>query len=420
MAGTYTDQQPTRVVRRASDTMPHNGPEAPRIGNTQPIPEQERLLDGISIPQIIAGAAAAATSMALASQIGIAGSVIGAAVSSVVTVVSSQLYRRFLSKSAEKLKSSREILGGAGRAANLSTHDTMNQGYGGTASSHAPHGHAWEETEGIPAGDPYAHAAYGAPNANDPSGTGGTTVIDAAGVSPHATSGHTHAMAPSEAPATRTSGGASAGRPRGARVAPTKLQALAAAERAATQRKVVVFSAAAAAIAVIACAAAILIATAGDGLGTKAQSLLSAPQSAPVTSTTDDAASAPTTEDDGSETQPTTEPDTESSATTSDDAATTPATGTNDDADNAGDATTGSSGSSSSDSVSESGNGNGGSSGSASDATGSDAGATDDASSTSDATGDASSSTGAATSGNGAAQSGSDTTAGDASARAAS
>ena len=41
------------------------------------------------------------TSVALASKIGIAGSVIGAAVSSVITVVSSQVYRHFISASAE-------------------------------------------------------------------------------------------------------------------------------------------------------------------------------------------------------------------------------------------------------------------------------------------------------------------------------
>ena len=52
----------------------------------------------------MAGAAAAATSVVLASKIGIAGSVIGAAVSSVVTVVSSQIYRHFITTGAEKLK----------------------------------------------------------------------------------------------------------------------------------------------------------------------------------------------------------------------------------------------------------------------------------------------------------------------------
>lgn len=57
------------------------------IGATQPIALRKGLLDGISVAQIIAAAAAAVTSMLLSSKIGIAGSVIGAAVSSVVTVV---------------------------------------------------------------------------------------------------------------------------------------------------------------------------------------------------------------------------------------------------------------------------------------------------------------------------------------------
>ncbi|MFR2950939.1 MAG: hypothetical protein ACLTKG_06245 [Collinsella intestinalis] len=48
--------------------------------------------------QAIAASAAAATSMLLASRIGIAGSVIGAAVSSMVTVICSQLYRNALTR----------------------------------------------------------------------------------------------------------------------------------------------------------------------------------------------------------------------------------------------------------------------------------------------------------------------------------
>lgn len=79
---------------------------ASQIGNTQRFSVQPAggLFDGLSLAQVIAGAAAAATSVLLASRIGIAGSVIGAAVSSVVTVVSSQLYRRFLTASANKIK----------------------------------------------------------------------------------------------------------------------------------------------------------------------------------------------------------------------------------------------------------------------------------------------------------------------------
>lgn len=62
------------------------------------------LLEGLSMAQIVAGALAAVTSMLLASRIGIAGSVIGVAVGSVVSAVASQLYKKFLTVSAEKLR----------------------------------------------------------------------------------------------------------------------------------------------------------------------------------------------------------------------------------------------------------------------------------------------------------------------------
>ena len=62
------------------------------------------LFDDLSFPQVIAGALAAVTSMLLASQIGIYGSVIGVGVGSVVSAVASQLYKKFLQRSAEKLR----------------------------------------------------------------------------------------------------------------------------------------------------------------------------------------------------------------------------------------------------------------------------------------------------------------------------
>ncbi|RDB63848.1 hypothetical protein C1878_03360 [Gordonibacter sp. 28C] len=63
-----------------------------------------RLFDDLSMAQVVAGALAAVTSMLLASRIGIAGSVIGVAVGSVVSAVASQLYKKFLTASAEKLR----------------------------------------------------------------------------------------------------------------------------------------------------------------------------------------------------------------------------------------------------------------------------------------------------------------------------
>lgn len=62
------------------------------------------LFDDLSVAQVAAGALAAVTSMLLASQIGIYGSVIGVGVGSVVSAVASQLYKKFLQRSADKLR----------------------------------------------------------------------------------------------------------------------------------------------------------------------------------------------------------------------------------------------------------------------------------------------------------------------------
>ena len=100
----YDERQKTRVYRREKADAAKTRPYDEHIGFTQPLVKPKGVFDGISTAQVVAGAAAAATSMLLASKIGIAGSVIGAAVSSAVTVICSQLYRRALEKSAEKLK----------------------------------------------------------------------------------------------------------------------------------------------------------------------------------------------------------------------------------------------------------------------------------------------------------------------------
>lgn len=178
----YTDTRRTRVYQREQEQF---------IGQTQAIAPKEKLLEGLSIPQVIAGAAAAATSVALASRIGIAGSVIGAAISSVITVLSSQVYRHFLSAGAAKLK-------------------------------HEPE-------------RPGPSSAY----------------VSGYGYSERAAQGYYDRQ-----PARY-----------GARIAPTKLQARAAAERAATQRKVVMFSVGTAVFAVALSVAVILALTEGEGLG---------------------------------------------------------------------------------------------------------------------------------------------------------
>ena len=190
---TYTDMKRTRVIER--DSVYTRPRENASIGSTQPIAKKEGLFDGISIGQIAASAAAAATSMLLASKIGIAGSVIGAAVSSAVTIVATQLYRRALSAGARKLQNA--------------TFDAVHK----------------------PAG------AYGTPE-------------------PAQMKAHTpYAQAYTSA--------------RSARVAPTKLQARAAAQRAGTQRKVIITSIIIAALSLALVSGAIMLATAGEGLGTR-------------------------------------------------------------------------------------------------------------------------------------------------------
>lgn len=63
-----------------------------------------RLFSDISAVQVVATALASVTSMLLASYIGIAGSVIGVGVASVVSTVAASLYKKFLADSAEKIK----------------------------------------------------------------------------------------------------------------------------------------------------------------------------------------------------------------------------------------------------------------------------------------------------------------------------
>lgn len=63
-----------------------------------------KLFSDISAVQVVATALASITSMLLASYIGIAGSVIGVGVASVVSTVAASLYKKFLADSAEKIK----------------------------------------------------------------------------------------------------------------------------------------------------------------------------------------------------------------------------------------------------------------------------------------------------------------------------
>ncbi len=66
--------------------------------------EGRRLFSDISAVQVVATALASITSMLLASCIGIAGSVIGVGVASVVSTMAASLYKKFLADSAKKIK----------------------------------------------------------------------------------------------------------------------------------------------------------------------------------------------------------------------------------------------------------------------------------------------------------------------------
>lgn len=226
----FTDQQRTRVVSRGGSDDAASATSS--IGNTQAFTKKkEGLFDGLSIAQIIAGAAAAATSMVLSSKIGIAGSVIGAAVSSVVTVVSSQLYRRFLTASAEKIKQT--PLGN--QMAHTTLHEKANQ------------------TD--------ARGAKASTSASD------ATMRYAAQAEAYASSATTPATTEKLSETGKDSAASSDTSYAGTRVAPEYLQQRAKAERSSTQRKVVGFSIVIAVVAVIVCAVVILVGTAGEGLG---------------------------------------------------------------------------------------------------------------------------------------------------------
>ena len=66
--------------------------------------KKDRLFGDISVIQVTATALAAVTSVFLASYIGIAGSLIGTAVASVVSTVAASAYKKFMRDSAEKIK----------------------------------------------------------------------------------------------------------------------------------------------------------------------------------------------------------------------------------------------------------------------------------------------------------------------------
>lgn len=100
----YATQMPTGAERTQ---MVGGGNAGPGKSDDSPKKEQsvgKKVLSDVSVAQITASALAAVTAMLFSSQIGLAGSVIGVAVSAAVTALSSQIYKSFITASSEKAK----------------------------------------------------------------------------------------------------------------------------------------------------------------------------------------------------------------------------------------------------------------------------------------------------------------------------
>jgi len=90
--------------RRATDAT-----RAAAVGTEDEAEERKSALD-LSIPQLLAGALAAASAAVAASWLGVAGTVLGAVVASVVVSVSSALYKHSLEKSHQVIKETLPVL----------------------------------------------------------------------------------------------------------------------------------------------------------------------------------------------------------------------------------------------------------------------------------------------------------------------
>ena len=232
------------------------------------------LFDDISIAQLLAGALAAVTSMLLASRIGIAGSVIGVAVGSIVSAVASQVYKKFLSASAEKIKDmapdrglfspSHGVSSGGGHGGPFAQHDAHEGEMRGDADAAADDVREEGAVQGS-AGDARAIA---------PQGASASETLPYAGVRAEtstlhaADAGHTAAIAahaPDRARSVESKAYAESAlaRSRAARE-----------RKARVQRNAVVVAAISALVGIVASALIIEAVTAGQGVGSKPDSAL--------------------------------------------------------------------------------------------------------------------------------------------------
>ncbi len=235
--------------------------------NVEAAPEKsstiKNLFDGLSISQVAAGALAAVTSMLLSAQIGIAGSVIGVAIGSVVSTVSSQLYKKFLAGSAEKIRglaSTDDAGAREGTSAAQSIPATAMHAAETTVMPFAENGTGGAMTTRITPSIAHPNAACQA-----------TTVIDRECAQPAALS-DTHAPAAT----TGTEGSntphinSAAGRTGNASHATGVIEAEAA-KRRTMQRRVMAVSVASSIVAILLFAGLVTMLTGGEGIGTKVE-----------------------------------------------------------------------------------------------------------------------------------------------------
>lgn len=229
------------------------------------------LFDDLSVAQVLAGAMAAVTSMLLASQIGIYGSVIGVGVGSVISAVASQLYKKFLSASADKI---REVGGHGDGNAEPEGRDVRFVEDDSAATIALPAvapGSSASETIAFRAVDAGASSAD-------------TTVLPAVGQNQAAM--HTVVLsaatsAPFSAKAKPADGGRASAFDTAMYKDANRVRAQAARRRKErTKQRVLVVSVVSALVAVVLSAAAITVITQGEGMGEKPQHFVSAIQDA--------------------------------------------------------------------------------------------------------------------------------------------
>ncbi len=224
------------------------------------------LFDGLSVSQVTAGALAAVTSMLLSAQIGIAGSVIGVAVGSVVSTVSSQLYKKFLAGSAEKIRG-------------LASNDDGEQTHNGTptgnvspnevtfangAAYNCERGFEYAETTMLPRQQATQSAAQTTvlPHvaATNVHAKGATRVMAPANVAP----GEDAAQQQSNTPHINSAAGRTGNASHATGVIEIEAQ-----KKKAMQRRVLAVSVASSIVAILLFAGLVLAFTGGKGLGTK-------------------------------------------------------------------------------------------------------------------------------------------------------